>query len=336
MPLSEEIKEKALALGYIKCGIIAAAGFPEYVRRLKKRIEQFPASEGFYNNLMPMAAPPEGARSIIVAAKGYAHYEIPEGIDGRIGKALLFDARIAWSDGAKARAALVAFLEEKGVRAVSGSVPARMAADAAGVGFFGWNNFIYSDVGSYLWIETILVDTALDYDEALTAAEFKRACGESCRKCVDACPTGALSAPFTMNGPMCAAPQIFSPREPSEEMMEKLGVWQYGCDVCQDVCPMNQGKFGGDAVFPRLAEAVEYLSPEKILAMDEDTYKNVILPRFWYSGENGRWKWRANALRAMVNSGGAQYRGLIRDSLDDEDERVRRVARWGCAKLGIR
>jgi epoxyqueuosine reductase len=335
MTLSKEIKEKALALGYIKCGIISASGFPEYILRLEKRIEQFPGSERFFNNLKPMAAPPEGAQSIVVAARSYAHYEIPESLGGRIGKTFLFDARPVFSDGGKARAALAAFLEEKGMKAVKGSVPARMAADAAGIGFFGWNNFIYSDAGSYVWIETILVDTVLDYDNPLAAAEVKRICSENCRKCIDACPTGALSAPFTMNGPMCAAPQTFSPQEPPEEMMEKLGVWQYGCDVCQDVCPMNEDKLSGNAAFPHLEEAAEYLSPEKILAMDENTYKDVILPRFWYTGENGRWKWRANALRAMANSGDVKYRSLIRASLSDGDERVAKVAKWGCAKLGI-
>ena len=117
--------------------------------------------------------------------------------------------------------------------------------------------------------------------------------------------------------------------------MEQMGELLYGCDICQDACPVNQEKFTGDAAFPLLDRFADLLQPESLLAMDEETYRAVLSPRFWYAGKDGLWLWKCNALRILIHSGDEKYHDLIRQYCSHEDKRLQAVARWGCRKLGI-
>jgi epoxyqueuosine reductase len=78
--------------------------------------------------------------------------------------------------------------------------------------------------------------------------------------------------------------------------------------------------------YPLLSEYEELMKPESILNMDEDTYKNVLNPRFWYAGEDCLWLWKCNALRSMINSGDSMYHNIIKQNCDNADERIREIA----------
>lgn len=163
-----------------------------------------------------------------------------------------------------------------------------------------------------------------------------QACPENCRRCIESCPTKALSEDYSMDCGICIAQLSFYSSElPSEEIRDKMGTWVYGCDICQDVCPMNKKKWSEEEDFPGLENIEALLSLEKILTMDENTLLEVLHPRFWYISKDRIWLWKCNAIRAMVNSGDNKYHQLIKAACDDNNDKIRTMALWACKRLGI-
>ena len=334
--ISTEVKKKAYELGYDLCGIIEAKSFKEFNDYLKVRIEKFPKSTHLYENLYSLGEPLEKAdwaKSIIVCVRRYNKYKIPENADKLFGKVYLFDGRLSCSKEYSDKILFEDYLKEQGMKTCGDGVTARWAAVKAGLGHFRKNNFVYTKFGSYVWIDTWMVDVKMKYDKE-SDNELK-ACPENCNKCIDACPTKALSEDLTMDRGACIAQlSFFSSDLPSDEVREKMGTWLYGCDVCQDVCPMNKNKWSEEEEFPELDKISGLLTLEQIVTMDEDTLLNVLQPRFWYIDVDRIWLWKCNALRAMINSGDNKYIKLIKDACSDNNEKVRRMALWACKKLG--
>lgn len=336
---SVDIKRKLISLGYSNAGVIPAKDFPEYDAALSARATSFPSSAKMYGFLRSMAHMPVEAKSIIVATRAYTRYRVPDSLSGRFGKFYLFDGRLKHTKERMASLAFEAFMTENGLGVVKGSVPARWAAARAGLGFFRANNFFYTDNdGSYVVIDTWLVDTAFETetsDHAAMEAASTKGCSDKCQACIKACPTGALDGPFSMDRGKCVAHFSFSgwAGVPGEELLEGMGKWLYGCDACQDACPMNKGKMRGEADFPGLKELESELELENLLEMDSEAYKNTIQPWFFYIGEDEHWLWRVNVLRAMANNVDNKYGDAIKRHLTDDDERVREIAAWGIRKL---
>lgn len=220
------------------------------------------------------------------------------------------------------------------MKTYSDGVSARWAAAKAGLGYFRKNNFIYTKFGSWVWIDTWIVDLEMEYDEEID--NKNGICPENCNKCIEACPTKALSGDYSMDRGACIAQLSFHSSElPSEEVREKMGTWVYGCDVCQDVCPINKNKWSEDEEFPELDKITELLSLEQILTMDENTLLNTLYPRFWYISKDRIWLWKCNALRAMANSGDIKYINLVKDYCSDKNENIRNMAIWAYGKLKV-
>ena len=334
---SQEIKSRALQLGYLACGIIKANVFDDYREYLDERVKSFPESKNLYEPLYNNVCQPENAKSIIVCTLRYNKYKVPPTLNGLIGKAYQFDSRLPYSGESRSAAEFEAYLKLLGFNILQCLVPVRLAAAKAGLGKLGRNNFLYDPVhGSYVWVYTWVIDKELEYDN-IEENILMSACTDACQKCVQSCPTKALSGGFSMDRGKCITQLVCFVRDamPDEETRLQQGSWLYGCDVCQDACPLNKDKFTQAEDFPLLKEHEKYLSPESILEMDEDTYMNIVNPRFWYAGKDNSWLWRCNALRSMINSGDKKYHSLIKKYCDHEDARIREMAQWGIKVMGI-
>ena len=109
-------------------------------------------------------------------------------------------------------------------------------AKKGGLGWIGKNsNLLNKSSGSFFFIAELIVDLELEYDGAV-----KDYCG-TCTKCIDACPTDAIVAPYVVDGSKCISYFTIELKEniPSE-MKGKFNDWMFGCDICQDVCPWNR------------------------------------------------------------------------------------------------
>lgn len=123
-------------------------------------------------------------------------------------------------------------------------------AARAGIGWQGKNTCIINEkIGSWVLLGEILTTLELPPDSPAIDR-----CG-TCRRCIDACPTGAITGPYQLDARKCISYLTIEHREPLAEVDQpKIGEWLFGCDICQDVCPWNSdAPITGDPAFaPRI------------------------------------------------------------------------------------
>ena len=122
----------------------------------------------------------------------------------------------------------------------------RAAANRAGIGWFGKNtNILTPGFGSWVFLGQVITDLSLAPDEPL-----KKSCG-SCVRCIDDCPTGALVAPYVLDNARCISYLTIENRGAiPRELRPLMGDWVFGCDICQDVCPVNRKEQASGAPIP--------------------------------------------------------------------------------------
>ena len=138
----------------------------------------------------------------------------------------------------------------------------RSFAFSSGIGFIGKNNmFIIPGYGSFLFLMEILTTAILP---SRKKSPMECQCG-TCMRCIDACPTGALEGPFSLNASRCLSYLTIERQEAvNSEIGKKMGLCFFGCDVCQEVCPFNPGTSPRELSLP---------STHEILRMEDNDFK---------------------------------------------------------------
>jgi epoxyqueuosine reductase len=271
---------------------------------------------------------PDYAKAVIVCTVRYGKYTLPQHMIGRVGKAYMTDHRR--EEGTvfyEAVQNMHALLDDLGIRYTYDIGPARWAAMKTGLGVLRKNNFFYNEHGSWHWLETWVIDRELEY---LNEPVALPPCPPQCGKCIDACPTGALTEAHTLNAAKCIPLNTYLRYDslPPAELRPYMRGWLYGCDACQDVCPMNRGKWENGEPFHRLDELSEHMRLEDILTMPDERLNEMVVKKYWYISKRRSWIWRAAALRVMAVEYEPKYKTYIQNALGHPHESVAEMAAW--------
>jgi epoxyqueuosine reductase len=201
----------------------------------------------------------------------------------------------------------------------TGPLQERGFAVRAGIGWIGKNNtLIVPQVGSFVFLGEVLVDRELEPDEPM-----RRDCG-ACRKCIEACPTGALVEPYMLDTRRCLSFLTQIPELAPQEVVPKLDGRLYGCDVCQEVCPHNVAapKIGDREFLP--AKLLPKPDLAQIVRMDARSYIDVV------GGTSVEWVGRTvlqkNAVVALGRYAVPEAAGLIQNARQDPRSAIRAAA----------
>jgi epoxyqueuosine reductase len=209
----------------------------------------------------------------------------------------------------------------------TGPIVERVFAKYAGVGWIGKNTCIINQqIGSWLFLGVIL--TSLELTPDVPAPDR---CG-TCTRCIEACPTDAILAPYQLDANRCISYLTIEKRGSiPEEMRAGMGRHVFGCDICQDVCPWNRKAPATTApeFSPReglVNPALDWLAE---MSADEfqETFRGSPIRRAKRSGI------RRNAVIAMGNSGNRRFLPLLETLVLDEDESVADSAYWAIERL---
>jgi epoxyqueuosine reductase len=214
----------------------------------------------------------------------------------------------------------------------TGPVVERSLAVAAGLGWTGKNTcLIHPRFGSFGFLAVLL--TSLPVSRADRPAIFPDRCG-TCRRCLDACPTQALVAPYQMDATRCISYLTIEHKgHIPEELMAGMGRQIFGCDICQDVCPWNSARrtpISGDT---ELTARPELVNPaiEWLATLDEAAFEKLFngspVRRAGFAGL------RRNLAVAMGNSGLRRFKAILERWAEGADVAVSAAARWALNRL---
>ncbi len=213
----------------------------------------------------------------------------------------------------------------------TGPVVERALATAAGLGWTGKNTcLIHPKLGSFAFLGVLL--TSLDTQPNGKTTELPDRCG-SCTRCIEACPTQALTS-YEMDATRCIAYLTIEHKGAmAPERMAGMGRQVFGCDICQDVCPWNRkAPITADAeLAPRAALVNPALA--RLAAMDEGewerTFNGSPVRRAGFDG------FRRNVAIAAANCGARELAPHLRAWAAAADTGLRTAARWALEKLTL-
>ena len=243
--LTNDIKTKAKALGFMSCGISKAGFLEEEAPKLEYWLNKNMNGEMSYmERNFDMRLDPtkivEGAKSVISLTYNYYTEKTCKDSNFKISKyAYGNDYHFVIKNKLKD---LFEYIKEK-----TGDINGRVFVDSApvlerawakksGLGWIGKNtNLISKKNGSFFFLCEIILDLELEYDHIDTDH-----CG-SCTACIDACPTNAIVEPYVVDGTRCISYYTIELKNNIPDYAKNTyDDWIFGCDICQDVCPWNR------------------------------------------------------------------------------------------------
>jgi epoxyqueuosine reductase len=245
--LAGEIRRRARELGFDLVGIGPArpSAYREYMREwlASGQAGTMRWMEGRFEERTDPGAYLPGARSVVCVAMNY-FVPLEEPAGEWAGKVSRYELGVDYHEIIKGklheladwiRAAAPAGTQTRAA-VDTGPVMEKELAQLAGVGWVGKNTCLINErIGSWVLLGEVITTAELPADEPAVDR-----CG-TCRRCIDACPTGAITGPYTLDARKCISYLTIEHREDiSEELQGQMGEWLYGCDICQDVCPWNK------------------------------------------------------------------------------------------------
>jgi epoxyqueuosine reductase len=239
------IKAKAHELGFLACGVARAGFLEQEAPRLEQWLRQGKhGTMGYMERNFDLRLDPTklvpGARSVISLA--YNYFTPPLQTEADAPKLSTYAYGRDYHKVVKKRLKpLMSFIEEQfgqvDMRAFVDSAPVleKAWAERAGIGWRGKHtNVIRQGAGSFFFLCELITDLELEPD-----APAMDHCG-TCRRCIDACPTDAIT-PYGVDGSRCISYLTIELKEAiPQEFSERMAGWAFGCDICQQVCPWNR------------------------------------------------------------------------------------------------
>lgn len=333
-------RDRARDLGFSAVGIAPVDQLSEAAQRLRAFVELGRhGSMAWMEETLDRRADPcvlwSDARSAVVLAMNYGPEGDPLGNLSKpgVGNISVYARHRDYHDVLKGRlkevAGLIARETGADVKVFVDTAPLmeKPLAALAGIGWQGKHtNLVSRDFGSWLFLGVILSAADLPTNEA--ASDH---CG-ACRRCLDACPTGAFPAPYQIDARRCISYLTIEHAGPiPEDLRPLIGNRIYGCDDCLAVCPWN--KFASQAAEMKLRPRSELMEPSlaALAALDDTSFRTL------FSGSPvkriGRNRFVRNVAIAIGNSGDPALIQALTPLLDDPDPVVADAAKWALARL---
>ena len=340
--VEDSVKKLGMSLGFDLVGIASAEPFIRDQRAAIQRVRDglMDGLPWYTEERVNRATHPEvllpGARSIVSVAISYNDGHKDRAGTGPAGRI----ARYAWGDDyhkvlkAKLQQLVEGIKELAGGSARTrifvddGPMNDRAAAERAGVGWFGKNtNILTPSHGSWVLLGQVITDLALTPDEPLA-----KNCGD-CVRCIDACPTGAIVAPYVIDSTRCISFLTIELKGAMpREMRPLVGDWVFGCDICQDVCPINRD--APRTLEPAFRQRHDFAAPQLLPLLDLDDegfrerFRNSPVKRAKKVGL------QRNVCVALGNIGDRSAVPALTCSLETGEPLVRLHAAWALGRIG--
>jgi epoxyqueuosine reductase len=333
--LKEQIRQRALDLGFDDCRFTTAAP-PAHAAAFENWLKagQHGAMGYLERNAFKRIDPEKvlaSAKSIIVLAASY----FTGAENGAIARYARFgDYHGVLAERLKPLTDFVNQLGGSNTRSLwyvdTGPLLERDLAQRAGLGFAGKHtNLISRTLGNWFFLSEIITTLALDAD-----APEKNRCG-SCTRCIDACPTRAITAPFQLDARRCISYLTIELKGAiPEELRPAIGSNIYGCDICLEVCPWN--RFAQEGRLMREHRRADLDEPAllDLLALDELAFKAKF--RGTPILRTKRRGLLRNVCVALGNIGTTDALSALERAALDPEPLIAENARWAISRIELR